>query len=118
MLSYRAFGVHDWSARLVPTLAIHATLLIVYLIGRRSLGERGAFWGALLLGLSPGFVSMGRLLLLDGLLTLWVTLTIMAAFEAVRGQSLRWSWWFLSALACGLGILTNGPIRLILVVPP
>ena len=118
MLSYRAFGIHDWAARVVPALAVHLTVLAVYLIGRRSLGERAAFWGALLLGLAPGFVSMGRLLLLDGLLTLWVTLSVFAAFEAVRAERLRWSWWLLSALACGLGILTKGPIALMLLAPP
>jgi 4-amino-4-deoxy-L-arabinose transferase-like glycosyltransferase len=118
MISYRIFGVHDWAARVVPALAVHLTILTVYLLGRRSLGERGAFWGALLLGLAPGFVSTGRLLLLDGLLTLWATLSVLTAYEAVRGERLRWPWWILSALACGLGILTKGPIALVLLVPP
>jgi hypothetical protein len=118
MVGFRVFGVHDWSARIVPALAVHLTILVVYLIGRRSLGERSAFLGAMLLALAPGFVSMGRLLLLDGLLTLWVTLSVFAAFEALRGERLRWSWWLLSALACGLGILTKGPIALLLLVPP
>src|SRR5438309_1242457 len=38
MLSYSIFGVHDWAARLVPALAIHGTIVSLYLIGRRSLG--------------------------------------------------------------------------------
>ena len=25
MLSYQIFGIHDWSARLVPAMAVHAT---------------------------------------------------------------------------------------------
>jgi 4-amino-4-deoxy-L-arabinose transferase-like glycosyltransferase len=118
VVSYRLFGVHDWSARLAPAVAVHATVLLVYLLGRRTLGERAAFWGALLLGLAPGFVSMGRLLLLDGLLTLWVTISVFAAFEALRGDRLRWAWWLLSAGACGFGILTKGPIAFVLLAPP
>jgi 4-amino-4-deoxy-L-arabinose transferase-like glycosyltransferase len=118
MLSYRAFGIHDWSARLVPALAIHGCVLVTYLLGRRMLGERAAFWGALALGLAPGFISMGRLLVLDGLLTFWVVLSLFAAFEAVRGQRLRWEWWLLAAVACGLGVLTKGPIAVLLLVPP
>src|SRR5262249_42606187 len=47
-----------------------------------------------------------------------VTLSILAAFEAVRGQRFRWSWWLLSALACGLGVLTKGPVAVVLLVPP
>jgi len=118
MGSYRLFGVHDWAARLVSALAVHAAVLLTYLLGRRSLGERAAFWGALLLGLAPGFVSMGRLLLLDGLLALWVALSLFAAFEAVRGGRLRWGWWLLAAGACGLGVLTKGPVAVVLLVPP
>src|SRR5262249_43366158 len=118
MASYRLLGVADWSARLVPALAVHLGILVTYLLGRRSLGERPAFWGALTLCLAPGFLSMGRLLVLDGLLTLWVTLSWFAAFEAVRGQRLLWGWWLLAALACGLGVLTKGPVALILLVPP
>jgi 4-amino-4-deoxy-L-arabinose transferase-like glycosyltransferase len=118
MASYRVFGVHDWSARLVPALALHACVLATYLLGRRSLGERPAFWGALLLALAPGFMSMGRLLLLDGLLALWVLVALLSAFEAVRAGQLRWAWWLTAALACGLGVLTKGPIAVLLLVPP
>jgi 4-amino-4-deoxy-L-arabinose transferase-like glycosyltransferase len=118
MASYRLLGVHDWSARLVPALAVHAAVLLTYLLGRRSLGERAAFWGALLLALAPGFLSMGRLLLLDGLLALWVTASVLCAFEAVRGPRLGWSWWLAAAVACGLGVLTKGPVAVLLVVPP
>src|SRR5262249_21928264 len=42
--SYWVFGTHIWAARLVPALAIHLCVLLTYLLGRRSLGERAAFW--------------------------------------------------------------------------
>lgn len=118
MGSYQMFGVSDWSARLPPALAIHACILLTYWLGRRSLGERAAFAGALLLCLAPGFLCVGRLLILDGLLALWVTLSLLAGFEAVRGARLRWCWWLAAASACGLGILTKGPVALLLLVPP
>lgn len=117
-LSYALFGISEEAARLIPALAVHGAILLVYLLGRRSLGERSALWGALLLTVAPGFVGMGRLLILDGLLTFFVTLCIFAAFEAIRGDRLARGWWLLSAVACGFGILTKGPIALILLVPP
>ena len=116
--AYRAFGVSAASARLVPALAVHGCVLLAYLFGRRLVGERAAFWGALGLGLAPGFLSMGRLLILDGLLTFFVTLSVFAAYEAVRGGGLRWAWWLLAAAACGLGVLTKGPVALALLAPP
>lgn len=118
MLSYQAFGVSAAAARLVPALAVHATILVVYLLGRRSLGERSAFWGSLLLMIAPGFTGMGRLLIMDGLLTLWVTLTLFATFEAVRTDRLRLGWWYLAAAAAGLGVLTKGPVPFLLLIPP
>jgi 4-amino-4-deoxy-L-arabinose transferase-like glycosyltransferase len=117
MLSYRAFGVHDWAARLVPALAVHATILVTYMLGRRSLGERAALAGALALAVAPGFASMARLLILDGLLTLCVAVAVLAGFEAVRGDRFRWGWWLLSACATGLGVLTKGPVAVLLLVP-
>jgi hypothetical protein len=117
-LSYRAFGLHNWAARLIPAVAIHLSILLTYLLGRRSLGERQAFVGAALLSLAPGLVTIGRLLILDGLLTLWVTLALFSAFEALRADRLHWGWWLVSAVATGLGILTKGPVALLLLVPP
>jgi 4-amino-4-deoxy-L-arabinose transferase-like glycosyltransferase len=118
MGSYGLLGVSDWAARLVPALAVHGCIMLVYLLGRRILGEAAAFWGALLLAVAPAFISIGRLLVLDGLLALWVTLSVFSAFEAVRTGRFRRGWWLVSALACGLGILTKGPVALLLLLPP
>jgi 4-amino-4-deoxy-L-arabinose transferase-like glycosyltransferase len=118
MLSYRAFGCHDWAARLVPALAVHGSVLLTYLLGRRILGERAAFCGAAGLAVAPAFAGMGRLLLLDGLLAFWLTLGLFALFEALRGERLRWGWWILAAAACGLAALTKGPVALVLLAVP
>jgi 4-amino-4-deoxy-L-arabinose transferase-like glycosyltransferase len=109
MLSYRVYGVHAWAARLVPAIAVHGTILLSYLFGRRLLGERAAFRGALLLTLAPGLTGMGRLLTMDGLLTFWVTLAIFSGW---------YGWSFVCAMACGFGVLTKGPVAVMLVVPP
>jgi 4-amino-4-deoxy-L-arabinose transferase-like glycosyltransferase len=118
MVSYRLFGFHDWAARLVPALAVQGCILMTYLFGRRMLGERPAFWGALLLALMPGFVGMGRLLVLDGVLTFWVTLSVFCAFRALDAPTLGRGWWLAAALSCGLGVLTKGPVAVVLLLPP
>jgi 4-amino-4-deoxy-L-arabinose transferase-like glycosyltransferase len=118
MASYRLFGAHDWSARLIPALAIHASILLTYLLGCRLLGRSAALWGAGILAIAPGFVSIGRLLVIDGVLTLCVLASFAAATQAVRGDRLRYAWWCLSAVACGLGVLTKGPVALILCAIP
>jgi 4-amino-4-deoxy-L-arabinose transferase-like glycosyltransferase len=115
---YAVFGFHDWAARLVPALAVQGCLVMTYLFGRRMLGERPAFWGALLLALMPGFVGMGRLLVLDGVLTFLVTLALFSGWRALEGPALQDGWWLTAAVACGLGVLTKGPIALVLLLAP
>lgn len=117
-LSYSLFGVSESSARLVPAICVHLTILAVYLLGRRSLGERSAFWAATLLTVAPGYIGVARLLLLDGLLTLNVTLSVMCGYEAVRSGKLKLAWWVASAIFSGLGFLTKGPISEVLLFPP
>jgi 4-amino-4-deoxy-L-arabinose transferase-like glycosyltransferase len=117
-LSYKTFGVSEASARLVPALAVHLTILMIYLVGRRSIGERGAFWAAMLLSVAPGFLGVARLLLLDGLLTFCVTSSILCGFEAVRTGTLKRGWWIAAAVFSGLGFLTKGPISELLLFPP
>jgi 4-amino-4-deoxy-L-arabinose transferase-like glycosyltransferase len=119
MASYGVFGVHDWAARLVPGLTGVLIVLVAYLWGRRTLGERAAFWGALLLCLSVRFVYLGRMLVMDGLLTLWVTAALALAHLALTtAPKVRRGLWLLSALACGLGMLTKGPVALVLILGP
>ncbi len=118
MFCYQLLGVSESAARLVPALAVHLSILASYLFARRWIGERAALRGALVLALAPAFLGMGRLLILDGVLTLWTTLALAAGFEAVRGPTLRRGWWLLAGLACGLGVLTKGPIALLLLLPP
>ncbi|MBY0461327.1 MAG: glycosyltransferase family 39 protein, partial [Gemmataceae bacterium] len=88
------------------------------LIGRRSIGARAAFWAAMLLSVAPGFVGVARLLLLDGLLVLCVTVSVLCGFEAVRTGTLKRGWWLAAAVASGLGFLTKGPVSEVLLFVP
>ncbi len=117
-LSYKTFGVTPAAARLVPAVCVHLTILAVYLIGRRSLGHRAAAWAALFLTVAPAYHEMARLLILDGLLTLCVTLSVLCGFEAVRTGKPKLGWWVAAAMASGLGFLTKGPVAEVLFFPP
>ncbi len=116
--SFLLFGVSESSARLVPACSATWTVLAVFLLGGRLLGARRAWLAALLLLLSIGFVLAGRYVLMDGLLTCCTTTSFLASFLAIRGHSLRWTWWIVAAFSTGLGLLTKGPVAVALVVPP
>ncbi len=133
--AYTVFGVRPWVARLVPTIAAWLTLLLAYAWAQRALAVRAAFLGGLGLCLAPGFVVLGRTVILDSLLTVCVAASWFSAHAAIglcqrgrlggadtpacRGpQALRWFWWLFSAFACGLGLLAKGPVALLLILPP
>ena len=144
MASYSAFGVEDWSARLVPCLASVLMVLVSYLWGRGLMNKRAALAGALILCLSSRFVYLGRMLTMDSLLCLWVVTSLALAHKALGGMlslskvsrkdakplrnALRLGGfardrkgriaWLLSAFFCGLGLLTKGPVALVLVAVP
>jgi dolichol-phosphate mannosyltransferase len=119
MGSYTLFGVSDRAARFVPGCAGMLTVLVAYLWGRKVAGERAGLCGALILALSPGFVYRERMLTFDAVLCLWVTAALAAAHAALgEPPRIRLRWWSASAIACGLGLLTKGPVALALVAVP
>jgi dolichol-phosphate mannosyltransferase len=118
MSCYVVCGVHDWAARLVPSGAGFLTVLLAYAWARQVATPRAAFLGAAMLCLSARFVYLGRLLTMNSLLCLWVTASLAAAHLAMRDAAPRRRWWLASAVACGLGVLTKGPVALVLVLVP
>jgi dolichol-phosphate mannosyltransferase len=116
--SFRLFGTTEWAARFVPALAAFFTVCAVFALGRRSVGARPSFLAALGLALTVGFIQIGRIVILDSLLTLFVTLSLLTALEVIRRQTNHWPWWVASSICCALGVLTKGPIALVLVIPP
>lgn len=116
--SYAAFGEAPWTARLPCAVSALIAVVAAFLLGRRVLGDAAAWFGALALLLCGGFLLCGRFLVLDGPLTCLVTLSMLAAMLALRQQQLSWRWWIASAVACGLALLTKGPVALVLCLPP
>jgi 4-amino-4-deoxy-L-arabinose transferase-like glycosyltransferase len=118
MGAYKLYGVADRSARLVPGLAGLLLVLVTTLWGRAALGERAGLCGGAVLCLMPELVYRGRMLSFDILLALWVTAALAAAHVAMLGPRFRPGWWLIGAIACGLGLLTKGPVALALVGVP
>lgn len=107
-ISYTVFGVSESSARLAPALAGLLTLAATMWFGSRWFGRRTGLYSGIVLMLSAGFLFCSRYLLIDGLLTLLVTLALMTAYESIRGDNVKTVWWLASAVLCGLAFLTKG----------
>jgi 4-amino-4-deoxy-L-arabinose transferase-like glycosyltransferase len=125
MASYRAFGVHEWSARLVAGLIAVLTIAVVYGWANRVLGRRAALAAGLVLCLTPEFVYRGRMVTPNGLLALFTTAALACGHvgrlrlgDDARPLSRRRLLWLLAGGLTGLGLLTKGPVAAALVVPP
>lgn len=115
---YQVFGVHDWAARVVPAMTGVLIVLLTYIWAARVVGSWAAFAGALMLCLSAKFIYQAGMLTFDAPLGLFVLAALACSHVALRGSTLRRGWWLLGGVACGLGVLTKGPVALALSVPP
>ncbi len=77
------FGTGEFALRLMPALLGIATVPLLYLAFRKPAGERVAFWGALLLALSPWHLFWSQN-------ARYYTLLMVEALILFR---LAWTWW-------------------------
>ena len=117
ILSYKAFGVGVWQARLIPFLALFMVQIFAYELGRKIVGSKEAFIGTLFLLLCPGFIIMGKLLVLDGLLASTILGSLLCGVLAIKNTKFEFKWWIASAIFVSLGVITKGPIAIVLTAP-
>ncbi|MEK7591374.1 MAG: glycosyltransferase family 39 protein [Patescibacteria group bacterium] len=97
-----AFG-YSLGMKLATLLAGIGVLIAAYFLLKRTMGERAAYWGVILISLHHGFAVMTQLGSADLLLTLFFLLTLHAYLSAERG--LRW--YLAMGLFLGLACLTR-----------
>jgi 4-amino-4-deoxy-L-arabinose transferase-like glycosyltransferase len=111
--SYTLFGISDWSTRLPLIIGVLLLLYVTYALGRRSYGERGGFYSALVLGTSLGPYLFTRFLIPEVLVALWLGLTFLLFLRSLQEDPpSHLTCWGLAA-TCALNVLTKGLIGLV-----
>ncbi|HQR11113.1 MAG TPA: glycosyltransferase family 39 protein [Casimicrobiaceae bacterium] len=88
--TFNAFGVHEWTARLVPALAGVFTVVMIGVTMARLDGATSGAYGALAMAGSLWPFAMSQLLTLDSVLCAWLTAMLCAFLLAQRDRlSLR-----------------------------
>ena len=110
-ISYKMFGVHDWSAR-IP-LAIAAVLLcwVTARFGIWAFGQKAGTYAGIVLTTSVGLFLFTRILIPDVMLTLTITIalwSLLRALEKGEPHSRRWAWLMWGSM--GTGLLLKGLI--------
>ena len=114
-VSYKFFGISEWSTRFPLMLGVLAMILATYGLGRWAFGGMGGFNSGLVLTTALGPFLFTRFLIPDVLVGLWLTLTFwffLESLEQTEGKPSRAICWAL-ATVCALNVLTKGLIGLV-----
>jgi 4-amino-4-deoxy-L-arabinose transferase-like glycosyltransferase len=110
-LTYRVAGVHPWSSRLWGVGLAFLCLPLVYGWTRRLYGRSHALAAALALAVSPYFVIVGHLNLLDQAFTFFLAAAVFAfslAQSAPLGGRSERRWMLAAWAAAALAVLSKG----------
>ena len=115
VVSFKLLGYNETAGRLPSALAGAALVLLLAWFGRRRAGDKGGQLAALFAGTSFLFVLLARVALLDTLLTLWTSATLVFFYEGYTAQKGEDGPFFLAAWVClGLAFLTKGPVGVVI----
>ena len=104
-LSFRLFGIHEWSTRLVPIAQALGCVLLTVLIAQRLWGKGIALAASCLLVASPVFAYYGRV---ADLITFGFGYLLLTMYAYVRWHESRRATWLIVLLAATLaGVLAS-----------
>jgi 4-amino-4-deoxy-L-arabinose transferase-like glycosyltransferase len=114
--AYTVNGVSEAGARLWSALAGLVLVLTTASMGRRWYDEATGRLGGAIVATGFGYFSIAHLALPDLPLAAFITLAVGAVLRAIdRANPRPPTSWLLAGLFTGLGLLTKGPIALVLV---
>jgi 4-amino-4-deoxy-L-arabinose transferase-like glycosyltransferase len=111
-ISFKLFGLSEWSARLPSALAALGCIVLVYRFARLQWGVRDALWSSLILVTSLEFVLFSRLVIFDMTLTFFIALGLFSFYAATETDNLRSGkiHCLIMHAAMAIGTLVKGPI--------
>lgn len=113
-VSYKIFGVSEWSYRIPCALSAFLCVVLLYLLSRRWFSERVAFFSSMILASSFGFFSMARIVTLDMFFTFWLSCCLFFFYGYYRDRKPFFIYLFYICLA--LATLTKGIVVIVLMV--
>jgi 4-amino-4-deoxy-L-arabinose transferase-like glycosyltransferase len=111
---YQAFGVSVAVERLGIAIGALGIVLAALLIGRAIRSPGAGVLAALCVVTAPRFVFWSRRIFIDIYVTCFMALTLALFVLAERDPARRRLWLLLTYVAIGLGVLTKGPVALVL----
>jgi 4-amino-4-deoxy-L-arabinose transferase-like glycosyltransferase len=109
---YHLFGVTEFASRLSSMFFGLLGIYIVFLFGKRVFNWKVGFVAGLMLGSSFLYFLESQMILLDTALTFFISWTLYLFYRGYVEDNPKYLW--LMGVPIGLGILTKGPVALVL----
>jgi 4-amino-4-deoxy-L-arabinose transferase-like glycosyltransferase len=115
-LFYKAFGIHDWVARIpIALFAIGLAFLLVRMAKWAFDDNRVPLYAGIVISTCVGLFLFTRFIIPDVLLTLTCSLALYGFIHAIEPDEQHSRWWaYLTASACAAGVLTKGLIGVVI----
>lgn len=116
-VAFKAFGEHDWTARLWPALTGFFTILMAAFTATRLFGRQAGLYTGTLLGSMLWMVLVGHINTLDMGLTCFLTLAVSGVLltnHPATPAPRRRFWALVTWAALALSVLTKGLVALVL----
>jgi len=115
-LSFKLFGITEFSARLPSWLAHVISLWLIYNLVRHISSHRQGLIAALIFSSMALSLMLSGAVLTDPFLSLGTTLSLVSIILALKFPHSMWGWWFFIGLA--IGLLAKGPLAVVLILGP
>lgn len=112
-LAYKAFGATEWAARIFSAACGSILVGATYLLVQKYINKKTAVLASVFLITAPLYLASSKLAITDIPLALFVTGSLFSFFHSYEQKlkSYKWLAWCL----LGLGVMTKGPVAVILV---
>jgi 4-amino-4-deoxy-L-arabinose transferase-like glycosyltransferase len=112
--SYKAFGAHDWAARIPIALSAVALAWLIAALGTWAFGRRAGFYSGLIMATCVGLFLFTRILIPDVMLTFTVALAMWAFLRVLdENESHPRFWAGMLVVSLGLGLLLKSLIGVV-----
>ena len=111
---YKVFGISVAAERLPIAISAIVLMAAAFGIGRALRSRTAGLWAAMAIASSPRVLMFARRIFIDLWVTMFMGLTLLCFFLAERYPQRRKRYLLLMYVAVGLGMLTKGPVAVVL----
>lgn len=112
-ISYKIFGVHDFSARLPALIFTFLTMGLIFKYLKTFYHEKTAIWGAIVYFTFLLSYALSGAVLTDPYLTFATTLSMVSFIMVIKERENYWNYLFFVGLS--IGLLAKGPLAIVLI---